>query len=166
MVQRKRPASTLSPVHRPTLPFLGLVFVLVLFPPHTFSRETPRQREIIAALKVEAIASSAAATPSLLLLLQSDAFRDAARERGLTPSLYTAPATTILARLRAEAETAELVHNLALWTTNASEAADFGCPSCTGMFSTALCQLPHILLEDDALENPALRQSAVPALRT
>lgn len=108
-----------------------LVFLLALLHP-TMPASTPRQLELVAALKQKAVAASAAATPTLVRILSSSKFRNALRDRGVDPSLYNAPASTILTRLRAEAEHSEIVHNLAIWTDNISEAADYGCPSCTG----------------------------------
>ena len=83
-------------------------------------------------LREKAIAASQEATPALLHLVATKTFRAALKARGVQELLYNAPASELLARLRAEAASAEIVHNLAIWTDNATEAADFGCSSCTG----------------------------------
>jgi hypothetical protein len=101
--------------------------------------QTPRQREIVSAIRTRAVAASAAASDELIAELQQPAFRAALAERGL-PELSKQPGSALLARLRAEAAAAEVAHNLAIWANDTHDAACSAvtnpggarCPSCLG----------------------------------
>ena len=116
-----------------------LLALLLLLPALAPARQTPKQREIVAAIRSRAVVASAAASEALLLELERPDFRAALATRGL-PELSSQPGATLRARLRAEAETAEVVHNLAIWANDTHDAAcsavtnpgGVSCPSCLG----------------------------------
>ncbi len=101
--------------------------------------QTPRQREIVAAIRTRAVAASVAASEALIVELEQPEFRSALAQRGL-PELSRQSGRALLERLRAEAASAEIVHNLAIWANETSDAAcnavanpgGATCPSCLG----------------------------------
>eukprot|EP01052_Picozoa_sp_SAG31_P049021 SAG31_NODE_10541_length_1126_cov_4.692308_1_plen_191_part_10 len=102
--------------------------------------QTPRQRQIVSAIRTRAVAASAAASEQLIAELQQPAFRAALAQRGL-PQLSELPGRALLRRLRAEAAVAEVVHNLVIWANESHGGAPCNavtnpggtaCPSCLG----------------------------------
>jgi hypothetical protein len=103
------------------------------------SAQTPRQRQIVSAIRSRAIIASAAATTALIAELEQPEFRSQLAQRGLA-ELSKEPGRGLLERLRAEAAAAEVVHNLAIWANETDDAAcnavtdpaGAACPSCLG----------------------------------
>ena len=106
-------------------------------------RQTDTQSKLVNKLTVAAKEASARATAPLLAALNSSDLRYALAQRGL-PALAAAAAATLLARLRAEAGAAEIIHSLALGNGTVGDgtscvACDAWSPGCNkGLSRTPL----------------------------